>query len=166
MWNFSKVCFWLILDCLYSDDIYQVKEIVEKKLSLKYEVHLLKLAYSQIRIIGILMTKTKNYLLKQNPDNFSSNFDVNLLREWDFVRDIGRLGLFSELFPSLFDNEAALAELKCGPSDHQLRDMSPHEWEVVNQPVFYSIDELGNFVFWDMMEWYGRVLVTNILEWI
>lgn len=76
----------IVLGSSQSDTISHLKEIVEKELSSKYEVHQLKNILPQVRIVGLSACYNnetlKNLLVKQNADIFSDSSNLNIVRTW------------------------------------------------------------------------------------
>lgn len=74
----------IVLGC--TGGVANLKEIVDKKLSSKYDVHLLKSFHLQIHIVGRSESFDNqtlvHYLLRRNSDVFSVNSDLKVIRSW------------------------------------------------------------------------------------
>lgn len=76
----------IVLGCAKPEEFSLLKDMAEEKLSATYDVHVLKSAHPQIRIVGMCNqysdNELKTYLTKQNPYIFSDNSDVSIVRTW------------------------------------------------------------------------------------
>lgn len=81
----------IILGSNHSEGIIKLKATVEKELSSRYEVHLLKTAHHQVRVVGVSESYNndtiKQLLIKQNSDIFSSISDINVIKFWPTKRN-------------------------------------------------------------------------------
>lgn len=97
----------IILGSNQLDGITYLKETVERELSSKYEVHQLKSAHHQVRIVG--MTELydndtfKKFLIKQNSDIFPVNIHFNVVRLWPTKKNKSVFQALLQLDSEIFD---------------------------------------------------------------